>query len=87
MFGTTWKKKSRQGLPEERYVAELFSVRHLAETACECWRTVELKFVTIASMKGSPEGVMVDDVAMGRGRRSSGGPIREAAGAMLESVN
>lgn len=27
MLGTTWKKKSRHGLPEDKYVAELFSVK------------------------------------------------------------
>lgn len=26
VFGTTWKNKSRQGLPEERKVADIFSV-------------------------------------------------------------
>lgn len=42
VFGTTWKKKSRNRLPEERYVAEFFSIRPLVGIGCGGERTVEL---------------------------------------------
>lgn len=49
MSGTTWKKKSRQGLPEERKVGDMFSVNPIGP----CGLIVtELKFDTIRSMNG-----------------------------------
>lgn len=64
MSGTTWKKKSRQGLPEERKVGEKFSVKPIGgddgDGDCDCGGdglvVVRLNLATIRSMKGL-EGV------------------------------
>ena len=78
MSGTTWKKKSRQGLPEVRKVGEWFSVKPIGVLVA---RLMVLKLATIWSMKGLLLGQALgsgvwslsgDDVES----YSSGGPRR-----------
>lgn len=68
MSGTTWKKKSRQGLPEERKVGEKFSVKPIGgddgddDGGGDGLVVVRLNLATIRSMKGL-EGVVLVVVA------------------------
>lgn len=79
MSGTTWKKRSRHGLPEERNVAELFSVKPIGGFGIGLLRL--LKSETMRSMTWSPE----DSAAAGVVDRLSCGGPRRLGGAMSVS--
>lgn len=78
MLGTTWKKKSRQGLPEERNVPDPFSVKPMGGGVGVAM-VVLLKLATIRFMNGSlmaAAGSDCFDCCCGFEFRSSGGPNR-----------
>lgn len=78
MLGTTWKKKSRQGLPEERNVPDPFSVKPMGGGVGVAM-AVLLKLATIRFMNGSlmaAVGSDCFDCCCGFEFRSSGGPNR-----------
>ena len=58
VVGTTWKKKSRQGSPEERKVGDWLVVKPLGR---RLGRVEELKSATMKSMKESPVPEFGDD--------------------------
>lgn len=71
-MGTTWKKKSMQGLPEVRKVAEPFSVRPLIGLVVGAFT---LNPASSKAINGSGVVSWVEGMDLGRTWRSTGGPM------------
>lgn len=81
VLGTAWKNKSRQGLPEERNVADIFSVQPIWGNGSTL---LLLKLAIIRSMKGSR--TVVEASCCGAGFLISGGPRRDGGAIVVELV-